>query len=69
VVTACSARWSLYFGAGVEANVAAKSGAVLGLSIVDTLARRLGAKLLLSRPPEGRRPGFGARLLWQTSSR
>ncbi len=48
---------------------AAQSGAGLGLSIVDTLARRMGAKLVLSSPPEGRRHGFEARLVWQTSSR
>ena len=48
---------------------AAESGAGLGLSIVDTLARRMGAKLVLSSPPEGRRNGFEARLVWQTSSR
>jgi hypothetical protein len=41
----------------------------LGLSIVDTLARRMGAKLELSSPPEGWRHGFEARLLGQTSSR
>lgn len=48
---------------------AAASGAGLGLSIVDTLARRMGAKLVLSSPPEGLRNGFEARLAWQTSSR
>jgi len=48
---------------------AAESGAGLGLSIVDTLARRMGAKLVLSSPPEGLRNGFEARLVWQTSSR
>ena len=48
---------------------AAQSGAGLGLSIVDTLARRMGAKLVLVSPPDGRRNGFEARLVWQTSSR
>ena len=48
---------------------AAGSGAGLGLSIVDTLARRLGAKLVLISPVEGRRVGFEARLVWQSSSR
>ena len=47
---------------------AAASGAGLGLSIVDTLARRMGAKLVLSSPPEGRRNGFEARLVWPVSS-
>jgi two-component system OmpR family sensor kinase len=44
------------------------SGAGLGLSIVETLARRMGAKLVLVSPPEGRRNGFEARLVWQKSS-
>jgi len=48
---------------------AAQSGAGLGLSIVDTLARRMGAKLVLVSPLDGRRNGFEARLVWQTSSR
>ena len=48
---------------------AAKSSAGLGLSIVDTLARRMGAKLVLVSPPDGRRNGLEARLVWQTSSR
>ena len=48
---------------------AAESGAGLGLSIVDTLARRMGAKLELISPPEGRRNGFEARLVWRVSSR
>ena len=47
---------------------AAASGAGLGLSIVDTLARRMGAKLVLISPPEGRRNGFEARLVWPVSS-
>jgi uncharacterized protein (DUF1015 family) len=55
--------------AAAAVRVAAESGAGLGLSIVDTLARRMGAKLVLSSPPEGRRNGFEARLVWQTSSR
>jgi two-component system OmpR family sensor kinase len=48
---------------------AAGSGAGLGLSIVDTLARRLGAKLVLISPVEGWRAGFEARLVWQSSPR
>ena len=48
---------------------AAQSGAGLVLSIVDTLARRMGAKLVLVSPLDGRRNGFEARLVWQTSSR
>jgi len=48
---------------------AAQSGAGLGLSIVDTLARRMGAKLELISPPDGRRNGFEARLVWRASSR
>ena len=47
---------------------AAESGAGLGLSIVDTLARRMGARLVLISPPEGSRNGFEARLVWQLSS-
>ncbi len=41
------------------------SGAGLGLSIVDTLARRMGAKLVLRSPPEGQATGFEARLVWE----
>jgi two-component system OmpR family sensor kinase len=48
---------------------AAESGAGLGLSIVDTLARRMGAKLDLISPPEGHRTGFEARLVWHLSPR
>jgi len=40
------------------------SGAGLGLSIVDALARRMGAKLVLVSPLEGGRRGFDARLVW-----
>jgi two-component system OmpR family sensor kinase len=43
---------------------AAEIGAGLGLSIVDTLARRMGARLVLKSPPEGCRNGFEARLVW-----
>jgi len=39
----------------------------LGLSIVATLARRMGAKLVLNSPPEGRRNGFEACLVWPVS--
>ncbi len=48
---------------------AAESGAGLGLSIVDTLAKRMGATLVLVSPPEGRRNGFEARIVWRVSSR
>ena len=44
------------------------SGAGLGLSIVDNLARRMGARLLLQSPPQGRRAGFEARLEWSGAS-
>ena len=47
---------------------AAGGGAGLGLSIVDTLARRMGAKLVLSSPVEGHRTGFEARLVWNATS-
>jgi len=47
---------------------AAGSGAGLGLSIVDTLARRMGAKLVLQSPLEGQQSGFEARLVWRTVS-
>ena len=39
-------------------------GAGLGLSIVQTLARRLGATLTLASPAPGARSGFEARLTW-----
>jgi len=45
------------------------SGAGLGLSIVDTLARRMGAELRLLSPAEGQRTGFEARLVWSTASK
>jgi two-component system, OmpR family, sensor kinase len=44
---------------------ASGSGAGLGLSIVDSLARRMGARLVLKSPAEGRDRGFEARLVWQ----
>ncbi len=47
---------------------AAGSGAGLGLSIVDTLARRMGAKLVLQSPLEGRQSGFEARLEWPAAA-
>ncbi len=40
------------------------SGAGLGLSIVDTLARRMGAALEFASPPPGQRSGLEARLTW-----
>ena len=51
-------------GAGAEG-----SGAGLGLSIVETLARRMGAKLVLVSPLPGHRAGFEARLVWPATSR
>jgi len=46
---------------------AAGSGAGLGLSIVETLARRMGAKLVLKSPAEGQSGGFEARLVWESA--
>ena len=43
-------------------------GAGLGLSIVDTLARRMGARLELVSPPTGLARGFEARLVWDAAS-
>ena len=43
-------------------------GAGLGLSIVDTLARRMGARLVLLSPAEGQPAGFEARLVWRTAA-
>jgi two-component system OmpR family sensor kinase len=43
---------------------AAGDGAGLGLAIVDMLARRLGARLVLHSPPGGEATGFEARLCW-----
>jgi two-component system OmpR family sensor kinase len=48
---------------------AAGSGAGLGLSIVETLARRMGATLELRSPAEGQSAGFEARLVWETRPR
>jgi two-component system OmpR family sensor kinase len=45
------------------------SGAGLGLSIVDTLARRMGARLVLLSPAEGQPAGFEARLVWRIAAR
>jgi two-component system OmpR family sensor kinase len=39
-------------------------GAGLGLSIVETLARRMGARLDLASPPAGETRGFDARIVW-----
>jgi two-component system OmpR family sensor kinase len=47
---------------------AAGGGAGLGLSIVDTLARRMGAKLELTSPLPGQTRGFEARLAWPAAS-
>ena len=43
-------------------------GAGLGLSIVDTLARRMGARLVLLSPAEGQAGGFEARLVWRAAA-
>jgi two-component system OmpR family sensor kinase len=43
-------------------------GAGLGLSIVQPLARRLGATLALASPARGARSGFEARLTWPASA-
>ena len=58
-VASLSKRFTRGSGAG-------GSGAGLGLSIVDTLARRMGALLLLRSPVDGQR-GFEARIVWQSS--
>jgi two-component system, OmpR family, sensor kinase len=42
-------------------------GAGLGLPIVDTLARRMGAKLVLRSPAEGQSRGLEARLVWEVA--
>lgn len=41
------------------------TGAGLGLSIVDTLARRMGARLVLRSPPASQAQGFEARIVWR----
>jgi len=43
-------------------------GAGLGLSIVNMLVRRLGARLVLRSPPRGYATGLEARLVWARSS-
>lgn len=48
-----------------RSSTALGTGAGLGLSIVDTLARRMGARLLLRSPATGQRGGFEARLVWR----
>ena len=54
----------------VRGRGAEGSGAGLGLSIVNMLARRLGARLVLRSPPTGFRTGLEARLVWlQSDSR
>ena len=58
-VASLSKRFARGSGAG-------GSGAGLGLSIVDTLARRMGASLLLRSPLDGQR-GFEARVVWESS--
>jgi len=45
------------------------SGAGLGLPIVDTLARRMGARLVLRSPAEGQSGGLEARLVWEAAPR
>ena len=51
----------------VRGSGAAAGGAGLGLSIVATLARRMGADFEIQSPPEGRRHGLEARLTWPRS--
>jgi two-component system, OmpR family, sensor kinase len=43
------------------------TGAGLGLPIVDTLARRMGARLVLRSPAEGKSNGLDARLVWEVA--
>ena len=45
---------------------AAGRGTGLGLSIVHSLARRMGAELVLASPATGQRGGFEARVVWLT---
>jgi len=49
------------FARGREAR---GDGAGLGLSIVETLARRMGAQLVLASPPPGEARGFEACIVW-----
>ncbi len=49
-------------------HAARGAGAGLGLSIVDMLARRMGARLVLTSPPAGQRSGLDARLVWETAA-
>ncbi|MFO1306517.1 MAG: HAMP domain-containing sensor histidine kinase [Burkholderiales bacterium] len=51
----------------VRGSGAPAGGAGLGLSIVATLARRMGAELTIESPGEGPRHGFTARLTWPAS--
>lgn len=55
-------RLAKRFARGADSKGA---GAGLGLSIVETLARRMGAKLTLKSPAEGQTVGFEARLVWE----
>jgi two-component system OmpR family sensor kinase len=48
----------------VRGQGAEGSGAGLGLSIVATLARRLGARLVLESPPPGVATGLEVSLIW-----
>jgi two-component system OmpR family sensor kinase len=48
---------------------AAGRGAGLGLSIVHSLARRMGAELVLASPATGQRAGFEARVVWLTGTK
>ncbi len=47
---------------------AAGTGAGLGLSIVDMLAKRMGARLVLRSPPASQARGFEARIVWRRAS-
>ena len=51
----------------VRGSAAKGAGAGLGLSIVDALARRMGARLVLTSPPPGRKSGLDARLVWDAA--
>lgn len=49
----------------VRSRHATGTGAGLGLSIVDMLARRMGARLVLRSPPASQARGFEARIVWR----
>lgn len=55
-------RLAKRFARGAKAE---GEGAGLGLAIVETLARRMGARLVLASPATGQRKGFEARIVWE----